>query len=56
MIIVTGASRGLGRAVAERLIQSGEDVGRPEKWQIYLSMLWYVMCLNMIQSNQLLKS
>ena len=26
MIVVTGASRGLGRAVAERLIQSGEDV------------------------------
>ena len=26
MIIVTGASRGLGRAVTERLIDSGEEV------------------------------
>ena len=26
MIIVTGASRGLGRAVAERLIESGQEV------------------------------
>ena len=26
MIIVTGASRGLGRSVAERLIESGEEV------------------------------
>ena len=26
MIIVTGASRGLGQAIAERLIEKGEDV------------------------------
>ena len=26
MILITGASRGLGRAVAERLVESGEDV------------------------------